>query len=277
MRSFPLLILLSSMAWASPSAASELVTQTSGLAVEEQFYLYHKTLSTAASRVLTRTNYHAPQRLDRQPRFEARRSNPQLNGSQLHQFAQQYWGGRSEDLRQALNRLRLLRLTLETILHAEGVPIELIAVVLIESAVQPRAQSHREARGLWQLIPTTARRYGLRVNQGRDDRLDTEKATRAAAGYLRDLHLRFGDWLLALAAYNTGEQAVERAIALAGHADFWSLSTKKLLPAETRDYVPAVLAAVELLGGSSAITLQVDTRARSIELQAWYAQSGANN
>jgi membrane-bound lytic murein transglycosylase D len=96
-------------------------------------------------------------------------------------------------------------------------------------------------------MPATARRYGLAVSVSRDDRLDAEKATRAAAGYLRDLYHRFEDWPLALAAYNAGEAAVEQALARAGSTDFAELSARGLLPEETRRYVPAVLAAAELL------------------------------
>jgi membrane-bound lytic murein transglycosylase D len=92
-------------------------------------------------------------------------------------------------------------------------------------------------------MPATARRYGLTVEAANDHRTDPEHATRAAARYLRDLHKRFGDWKLALAAYNAGEGRVQRAIERAGVRDFDELARRGLLPAETRNYVPAVLAA----------------------------------
>ncbi len=97
-------------------------------------------------------------------------------------------------------------------------------------------------------MPLTAQRYGLTVTEQSNERLDPAKATRAAARYLRDLHDRFGSWPLALAAYNAGEQAVEKAISRAGSKDFAVLSSLRLLPAETRRYVPAVLAAASLFG-----------------------------
>ena len=141
-------------------------------------------------------------------------------------------------------RVEQLRPVVEPILRSEGIPPELIAVLLVESAGNPLALSPKGARGLWQFMPETARRYGLRVNAERDERLDPELSTRAAARYLRDLYRRFGDWPLALAAYNAGAVQVERALARTGPADFWRLSQQRLLPQETRAYVPAVLGAM---------------------------------
>ena len=137
-------------------------------------------------------------------------------------------------------RVERLRPLVEPILQSEGVPPEMIAVLRVESAGNPLALSSKGARGLWQFMPNTARRYGLRVDAERDDRLDVELSTRAAAHYLHDLHRRFGDWPLALAAYNAGALQVERAVRLGGAADFWQLSGKGLLPHETSAYVPAV-------------------------------------
>jgi hypothetical protein len=163
-------------------------------------------------------------------------------------FARQFWGGRGTDLAAALSRLQAMRPTLENILQSEGLPGYLIGVVLVESAAQPFAQSPRRARGLWQLIPETARQYGLEVREGRDQRTETEAATHAAARYLRDLYGRFENWPLALAAYNAGQNAVEKALQGSKTATFWQLSSGRRLPEETRTYVPAVLAAMKLLG-----------------------------
>jgi membrane-bound lytic murein transglycosylase D len=132
------------------------------------------------------------------------------------------------------------------------------AVLQVESAGNPLALSPKGARGLWQFMPGTARRYGLRVDAERDDRLDLELSTRAAARYLRDLHQRFGDWPLALAAYNAGAVQVERAVRRGGAPDFWRLSAQGLLPPETRAYVPAVFRAMPLaeLPGAPALSSQ---------------------
>jgi len=126
-----------------------------------------------------------------------------------------------------------------------------VAVVLVESAAQPFALSPKEARGLWQFIPATARRYGLHVGPAKDERVHWVHATRAAARYLHDLYTEFGDWQLALAAYNAGEQAVAKALARSRVRTFADLSARRLLPAETRNFVPAVLAAMELLGSAA--------------------------
>lgn len=94
---------------------------------------------------------------------------------------------------------------------------------------------------------------GLTIDSGIDDRLDVPKSTRAAARYLRDLHARFGDWSLALAAYNVGETVIQSAVLKSGSKDFGLLSSKRLIPAETRTYVPAVMAASHFLIGNGLL------------------------
>jgi len=141
----------------------------------------------------------------------------------------------------ARKRLLGLRVDAARIFAEEGVPVELLVVAEIESAFNPLALSPKGARGPWQLMPATAVRFGLRVNERTDDRIHPERSTRAAARYLRELYALFGDWLLALAAYNAGEQRVTNAIERGGTRDFWQLAQRRLLPDETRRYVPAVL------------------------------------
>jgi membrane-bound lytic murein transglycosylase B len=147
----------------------------------------------------------------------------------------------------AEQRFQLLGVDAGGIFRAEGVPVALLRMAQVESNWKPFALSPKGAFGLWQFMPATARRYGLRVDATHDDRADMEKATHAAARYLRDLHLRFGEWALALAAYNAGEDAVQRAMQRGESNDFGNLSRQKLLPAETRAYVPAVLTALDEL------------------------------
>ena len=194
---------------------------------------------------------------------------------EIKAFAKRFWGGREGELTAALDRLRGLRPVLEPILDREGVPKELIAIVLVESSAQPLAISPRLARGLWQFIPETARQYGLTVGERVDERISVEPATRAAARYLRELHSHFADWPLALAAYNAGQRAVEGALERGRASTFWQLSSAGLLPAETRSYVPAVLAAMQLLGSGAPSSPASRTKA---ERENWvYAPVGVVN
>ncbi len=130
---------------------------------------------------------------------------------------------------------------LARILAQQGAPSELLGVARVESNFNARALSPKGERGLWQLMPETARRFGLRVDAQTDDRLDIPRSTVAAARYLSFLHRRFADWSLALAAYNAGENKVARAIQRGRTRDFHELSHRRLLPEETRRYVPSVL------------------------------------
>jgi membrane-bound lytic murein transglycosylase D len=132
------------------------------------------------------------------------------------------------------------------VFRAEGLPLDLAYVPLIESAFKPNALSRAKARGVWQFMRGTGLENGLRQDWYVDERSDPEKATRAAAKYLRTLNDMFGgDWHLALASYNGGPGRVQRAMKRAGRDDFWALSAATgYLPRETREYVPMILAAI---------------------------------
>ena len=130
----------------------------------------------------------------------------------------------------------------EEALEAEGVPLELKYLPVVESAFDPMATSRVGAAGLWQFMVPTAKHYGLTVNSLLDERRDPIKSSQAAARYLKDLYKSFGDWTLAIAAYNCGRNNVLKAIKRAGGArDYWAIYP--YLPRETRGYVPAFIAA----------------------------------
>src|ERR1700692_4285360 len=128
------------------------------------------------------------------------------------------------------------------ILKEEGVPQDLISLAQAESVFHPLAVSRVGARGIWQFMGSRARGYGLHHSMYVDDRQDPEKSTRAAARHLRDLYAEFGDWYLAMAAYNSGPGTVQAAVKRTGYADFWELYRRNVLPKETRNYVPIILA-----------------------------------
>jgi membrane-bound lytic murein transglycosylase D len=127
-------------------------------------------------------------------------------------------------------------------LKQEGVPQDLIYLAEAESGFHPLALSRAGARGMWQFMAGRASGYGLQRNWWVDDRQDPEKSTRAAARHLKDLYNQFGDWYLAMAAYNSGPGTVQSAVQRTGYADFWQLYRRGVLPKETRNYVPIILA-----------------------------------
>jgi membrane-bound lytic murein transglycosylase D len=137
---------------------------------------------------------------------------------------------------------------IDSIFNHYGLPLELKYVAVVESELKPTAVSPVGAKGPWQLMPETAHILGLKVNRHADERINYYKSTKAAAKYLRDLHAEFKDWLLVLAAYNGGAQAVHRAIHQSHSRDFWTIQGH--LPAESRDYVKKFIATAYYFEGS---------------------------
>ncbi len=142
----------------------------------------------------------------------------------------------------AYSRSGRYRAMMLPILKEEGVPQDLIYLAQAESGFHPLAVSRVGARGIWQFMGSRARGYGLSHNMYVDDRQDPEKSTRAAARHLKDLYNQFGDWYLAMAAYNSGPGTVQAAVRRTGYADFWELYNRNVLPKETKNYVPIILA-----------------------------------
>jgi membrane-bound lytic murein transglycosylase D len=142
----------------------------------------------------------------------------------------------------AMQRSGRYRPMIQRVLDEEGVPQELIHLAQAESGFIPRAVSRAAAGGMWQFLTWRGQQYGLMQTRYTDERMDPEKATRAAARHLRDLYSEFGDWYLAIAAYNCGPGTVEKAVERTGFADFWELRAIGVLPKETTNYVPIILA-----------------------------------
>ncbi len=145
-------------------------------------------------------------------------------------------------LEHALARSGRYREMISRVFKEEGVPQDLIYLAQAESGFHPLALSRAGARGMWQFMASRASGYGLERNWWVDERQDPEKATRAAAHHLKDLYNQFGDWYLAMAAYNSGPLTVQRAVQRTGYADFWELYRRNVLPKETRNYVPIIIA-----------------------------------
>lgn len=131
---------------------------------------------------------------------------------------------------------------MRSILREAGLPEDLVYIAMIESAFKAKAHSRAAAKGYWQFIAGTGRRYGLKTTRELEERSDPVKSTRAAAAYLRDLYEMFGDWYLAMAAYNAGEGRVLRGLQRTGSRTYWELREAKALHRETRDYVPFFIA-----------------------------------
>ena len=157
-----------------------------------------------------------------------------------------------------LRRAGRYRPLIEGILAKEGLPLEFLYLAQAESGFMPRAVSNKQATGMWQFVAFRAHEYGLEQTAYSDDRLDPEKSTRAAARHLRDLYAHFGDWYLAMAAYNCGPGCVDAAVQRTGYADFWTLANMHVLPEQTAHYVPLILAMTIMAKNPGDYGLNVD-------------------
>ncbi|HSR69574.1 MAG TPA: transglycosylase SLT domain-containing protein [Acidobacteriota bacterium] len=157
-----------------------------------------------------------------------------------------------------LRRVGRFRPLFEKAFEEAGVPKDLIYMSYVESLFNPRAYSRAHARGLWQFMSPTARDFGMRVDWWIDERSDVEKSTYAAARYLRQLYDKFGDWYLVLAAYNGGPGRLERILKRHGQMDFWEISRKRLLPRQTRNFVPLILSTIIVFNNPQRFGFEVE-------------------
>ncbi|GAB3919394.1 lytic transglycosylase domain-containing protein [Mucilaginibacter boryungensis] len=149
-------------------------------------------------------------------------------------------GNRKSDIGRMLGLCKYYFPIYEKAFREAGIPEEIKFLSIVESELNPNATSRVGAAGPWQFMAATGKTYGLNINDDVDERRDPIKASYAAAAYLKDAYMEFGDWLLAIASYNCGKSSVERAIDKAGATDFWAI--RQYLPQETRGYVPAYIA-----------------------------------
>jgi membrane-bound lytic murein transglycosylase D len=160
-----------------------------------------------------------------------------------------------------LRRAGRYREMISRVLREEGLPQDLIYLAQAESAFQPLALSRAGARGIWQFVAYRGQQYGLRHTWWIDERQDPEKATRAAAQHLRDLYNLYGDWYLAMAAYNCGPGNVQKGIERTGYADFWELYKRNVLPRETKNYVPIIIALTLIAKDAAHYNIQAEPEA----------------
>lgn len=168
---------------------------------------------------------------------------PKVEAPEIERFVQFYsYGPGKYTIEEGMERRSAYLSQLSKIFAEYGLPRELVNLPLLESRYLADARSPKGAVGLWQFMKETARHYGLVVSYNFDERKDVERSSRAAATHLRDLYDIFGDWHLAIAAYNGGAGRIQGAVKSAGSRDFFELARRGLLPRETQDYVPKFLA-----------------------------------
>ena len=175
---------------------------------------------------------------ERLPRLQ--RQIPLPYNKVVHNFIDYFTFRKPSYTRMVMERMPFYFPMYEKTLAKYNMPDELKYLSIVESALNPRAVSHAGAGGLWQFMPYTGKDFKLNIDEYTDDRMDPQKATEAACRYLKELYGTFGDWEMALAAYNCGPGAVRRAMRRTGGTTFWSCYEG--LPKETRSYVPQFIA-----------------------------------
>ena len=178
-------------------------------------------------------------------------------------FANAYVKKEDEFLQKMRSKSKQYFPTIEKVFQQFEVPIQLKYLAIVESELRSNAKSRVGACGLWQFMPVTAKELGLRIAGKTDDRVHTYRSTVAAAKYLRYLYAEFGDWLLVLAAYNSGPGTVYKAIKKAGSKNFWTL--QKFLPAESRGHVKRFVSIHYFFEGEGSVTTQTKAEAKAWE------------
>ena len=181
---------------------------------------------------------------------------PNLEGALVLE-RERFYAGKPDYIARMTERSRKYLFHIVEELERRGMPSELALLPFVESAFNPQAVSTAKAAGMWQFIPSTGRSFDLKQNAFRDDRRDVQASTRAALDYLQKLHGMFGDWHLALAAYNWGEGSVGRAIAKNQRAGLGTAYTDLAMPTETRHYVPKLQALKNIVANPQAFAVEL--------------------
>lgn len=209
-----------------------------------------ETIAQALIRTAVAEKEPAPVELADAAVQEAEWDLPNLDHPRVDYWIERFTTDKRDDFANFLARKGLYEDMISRELAERDMPQDLIYLAMIESGFQAKAYSSADASGIWQFIPDTGRRYGLEINRAVDERNDPEKATEAALSYLSDLHDRFGSWYLSAAAYNTGENRVGRIMRQVTGSErgddenYYTIWDR--LPAETRDYVPLMMAAARI-------------------------------
>lgn len=190
--------------------------------------------------------------------FQAQFDLPVVLNDQVMRAINFYQKRGRNAMERGLARVGRFRTLFEEAFQEAGLPLDLIYMAHVESLFNPRAYSRARARGLWQFTAGTARLYGMDIDWWIDERSDIVKSTYSAARYLKELHEKFGDWYLVMAAYNGGPGRVERVLRRHGQIDFWEMSRRRLVPRETRNFVPTILAAIIIFNDPQRFGFQVE-------------------
>ena len=184
------------------------------------------------------------ERLVSQDLRETRFDIPVVLNQAVVRFLNYYRTRGRKSMEEGLRRSGKYMSIFQEIFRKEEVPLDLLYMAHVESLFKPRAYSRMRAKGIWQFIAGTGKAYGLRQDWWIDERSSITKSTEAAARYLKKLHAQFQDWNLAMASYNVGERRIERILRRYGSIDYWTMVKRRMLPRETRNFVPSILASI---------------------------------
>jgi membrane-bound lytic murein transglycosylase D len=228
----------------APVIAAPAVAAAPKISAQVDADQFRKELESAYTHILNRGDNTKPPADAPVVDLEAAASIPIPEHRTINSAVRLFSVDMKDSIQASLSRSGRYRKLIDKALDEQKLPKGLAYLPVIESAYIPTLTSRVGAHGIWQFMPATAREYGLRVDWWVDERADPERSTRAAAKYLKDLHRMFGDWSLALAAYNCGPGRVRRTLKEAGASSFWELLDAGLLPKETRGYVPTFYATI---------------------------------